>query len=260
MVVQANIEGAVSGPESSIDASIAIFDGTTGKKIANSDVSIVSVKEAILMRHEHKNLELLESYTKTQQELEEFIEQYGSRIKYEITTKPEEALVDYREKEIRVLCPANTKWEKQSVGPTGNSNMYYMAFKAYAPKDAVSFKEGDRGVIIDKMYTFEDDFAGIDKYGRKYSICWLALASYDANSDTWNYFGKNSTTEKYIGWTYCVEWYNADGVVIESDMIRINLSNEDCHSQIEPSYVLAVKKELQEVIKEVEGQMTITKF
>jgi hypothetical protein len=87
------------------------------------------------------------------------------------------------------------------------------------------------------MFTFDDAFAGIDEFGRKYSVVWLALASYDSDTDTWSYYGKNSSTKKYIGWTYCVEWYDANGVVIESDKIRINLSNEDCHDAIEPFYI-----------------------
>lgn len=159
---------------------------------------------------------------------------------YEISALPEGAVVDYGEDEIRVFCPENTQWTKQNVGATGNKNMYYMAFKAYAPKEAVSFKEGDRGVIVDKMYTFEDSFAGIDEYGRKYSICWLALANYDESADVWTYFGRNSSTKKYIGWSYIVEWYNADGVVISSDSIRINLSNENCHYTNEPYYMGAI--------------------
>lgn len=159
---------------------------------------------------------------------------------YEISNLPEEATVIYSDDEIRVLCPENTKWIKQNVGTTGNKNMYYMAFKAYAPKEAVSFKEGDRGIIVDKMYTFEDDFAGIDEYGRKYSICWLALANYDEDADVWTYFGRNSTTKKYLGWDYIVEWYNADGIMISSDSIRINLSNENCHYTNEPYYMGAI--------------------
>lgn len=166
------------------------------------------------------------------------------RVKYEISSKPEGAIVDYRDKEIRIMCPADTKWVKQSVGMGGNGSMYYMGFKAYAPEGAVSFKEGDSGVIVDEMFTFDDAFAGVDEFGRKYSICWFALATYDSDTDTWAYFGKNSTTKKYIGWTYCVEWYDANGVVIESDNIRINLSNEACHYGIEPYYMANVVKEV----------------
>lgn len=90
--------------------------------------------------------------------------------KYEFTNVPKGTLVDYREKEIRVMCPEGTIFTSQQVGENGNPNMYYAAFKAYAPDDAVSFKEGDRGVIVDEMFTFDDKFAGIDQFGRKYSI------------------------------------------------------------------------------------------
>lgn len=161
----------------------------------------------------------------------------AQRVKFEISSKPEGALVRYSDTEIRVMCPENTVWTKQSVGATGNSNMYYMGFKAYAPDGAVSFKEGDHGVVEDTMFTFDDAFAGTDEYGRNYSIVWLALASYDEATDTWSYFGKNSTAEKYIGWDYVVEWYNAKGVKIDEDSVRINLSNEDCHHSNTPYYV-----------------------
>ena len=188
-------------------------------------------------------MEDLEAATKSYVDnLEEYVENSQLKKKYEISSKPDEAIVDYREKEIRVFCPENTEWKTQEVGPTGNAKMYYMGFKAYAPENAVSFKEGDQGVIVDEIFTFDDDFAGIDKYGRKYSICWLALASQD-DAGEWTYFGKKSSTQKYIGWTYVVEWYDENGNIINSDKIRINLSNESCHSQIEPSYLFAAKQE-----------------
>ena len=156
--------------------------------------------------------------------------------KYEITSLPAGAVVDYREDEIRVMCPKNTAWSKQSVGEAGNANMYYMGFKAYAPEGAVGFKEGDRGTIVDQMHDFSGPFAGTDTYGRKYSICWLALASYNETTDTWIYYGANSSVKRYIGWTYVVEWYDANGMVIASDSIKINLSNESCHTTVEPYY------------------------
>lgn len=165
---------------------------------------------------------------------------------YEITSKPVGTLVDYFDKEVRVMCPSGTQFTKQNVGATGNANMHYMGFKAYAPEGAVSFKEDDKAVIEDQtMYYFENnDFAGVDEFGRKYSILWLALASYDEASGTWSYFGANSTVEKYIGWYYSVEWYDAEGVMIASDCIRINLSNEQCHSAIEPYYIGSLTKEM----------------
>lgn len=173
------------------------------------------------------------------------LQRTAAQVKYEIVSKPEGTLVNYGEKEIRVMCPADTKWVKQSVGATGNTNMYYMGFRAYAPEGAVSFKEGDHGVVEDKMFTFDDAFAGVDEFGRKFSICWLALASYNEASDTWTYFGKNSSTEKYIGWDYVVEWFNESGVKIAVDSIRINLANESCHSASEPYYITALEDKIE---------------
>ena len=148
--------------------------------------------------------------------------------KFSLSNLPDGATVDFG-KHIRIFCPANTKWKKQNVGPTGNSNIYYCAFKAYAPEDKsiISFKEGDRGTIVDRMHTFNEEFSGIDENG-KFSIIWLALALYNTETDNWNYFGNKSTTEKYIGWDYIVEWYNANGEIVASDSVRIDLTNENC--------------------------------
>lgn len=176
--------------------------------------------------------------------------------KYEISHKPAGTLVDYRDKEIRVMCPSDTQWALQNVGANGNANTYYMGFKAYAPEGAVSFKE-DLGETIedDTMYYFEgNDFAGIDAFGRKYSICWLGLAVYDAESDAWSYYGDASSESKYIGWFYTVNWYDADGVVIGSDTIRINLSNEACHNSVEPYYVASVVNDI-DALKESVASM-----
>lgn len=69
LVVQANIDGAVVGPDSATDANIVVFDGITGKKIADSTVSIASVNDAIAKAHKHENQDVLDTYSKTQSEL-----------------------------------------------------------------------------------------------------------------------------------------------------------------------------------------------
>lgn len=69
LVVQANIDGAVVGPDSATDANIAIFDGITGKKIKDSTVSLASLQAAMEKAHEHENKEVLDTYDKTQDEL-----------------------------------------------------------------------------------------------------------------------------------------------------------------------------------------------
>lgn len=169
--------------------------------------------------------------------------------KYDISNTPAGTLVNYGEKEIRIMCPADAKFVKQDVGANGNANMYYMTFKAFAPNDAVSFKEGDRGTIVDEMFTFDGPASGVDEFGRKYSVVWLALASFDSATNTWTYFGKNSSESKYIGWDYVVEWYNESGLKIGYDSIRINLSNESCHNNNKPYYManFATSEEVAEI-------------
>ena len=246
IVVQSNIDGAVTGPEEAIDATLVIFDGITGKKLGGSNVTIASVEEAIAMKHEHSNLEILESFTKTQEQIEKAIDKKYQKVAYEVVGKPAKSIVDYREKEIRLLCAADTEWTFQNSGANANKNYYYFGLKAYAPDDAVSFKEDSKEHIEDDtMFYFEDnDFAGIDEFGRKYSIIWLPAAAYDSVGDVWNYYGSKSSKDKYVGWYYTVEWYNAEGVVISSDTIRINLTNEDCHRVVEPFYIGQVKKDI----------------
>ena len=102
-------------------------------------------------------------------------------IKYEVKKPSDKVLVDYRDKEIRIMFPEDMEWTLQNVGAEGNSNMYYFEFRAYAPEGAVSFKEDDKKVIEDAtMYYFEGNkFAGIDEFGRKFSRMYLAAAVND---------------------------------------------------------------------------------
>lgn len=183
---------------------------------------------------------ILDAITKSEAKANALFE----RVKYEISNKPADAQVDYRDKEIRVMCPADTQWNLQNVGEGGDASKYYVGFKAYAPDGAVSFKEDLAKTIADTtMYYFEgNDFAGTDAYGRKYSIVWLPVAKYDEATTTWTYYGAGSSPSKYVGWDYSVEWYSADGKVIASDTIRINLTNESCHTAVEPFYMGSVVK------------------
>ena len=169
---------------------------------------------------------------------------------YEVTNKPVGTLVSYTDDEIRIMMPADMQYSQQNVGPTGDASKYYIGFRAYAPSDdVVSFKEDMAQVISDNtMYYFENnDFAGVDSYGRKYSIVWLAVAAYDVASGTWSYYGDKSTTQKYIGWDYSVEWFNADGIKVAADTIRINLANENCYTTINPHYVSKLEAQIAEL-------------
>lgn len=69
MIVQANIDGAVTGANSSTDGHIVVFNGATGKVIKDSNVTIASLNDAIAKAHEHTNKTQLDTYTMTQTEL-----------------------------------------------------------------------------------------------------------------------------------------------------------------------------------------------
>lgn len=158
-------------------------------------------------------------------------------IKYEVFDKPINTQIKINDFEIRIMCPADTNWKDQQSGNSADPYSYYIGFKAYAPKGAESFKEDLAEIIADDtMYYFVDnDYAGIDNYGRKYSIIWLPVARKE--NGEWVYHGAKSTKRKYIGWDYSVIWYNAEGQIISTDGIRINLSNEECHNMIEPYFM-----------------------
>lgn len=44
-------------------------------------------------------------------------------IKYEVLGLPKNSIVDYREKEIRILIPEDADFKQQQVGAEGDSNM-----------------------------------------------------------------------------------------------------------------------------------------
>ena len=157
--------------------------------------------------------------------------------KYEISDTPKGTLVDIGEKEIRIMCPADAEYHKQAVGVGGDPNSYYITLKTYAPnEEAVGYKETLNGQQDPEiLYDLKED-----AYGRKFQPTWLAVAKYDEASDSWSYYGDQSSLQRYIGYSYQIDWYNADGLKIASDSIRINLSNEECHYTIEPYYMASI--------------------
>lgn len=201
------------------------------------------------------------------------IEATVEKTRYEITDVPEGTLVNIDEHEIRIMAPADAVFTKQNVGAGGDANTYYCTLKTYAPSDdAVGYIEHLGGQVDEEILT---DLRA-DANGRRYQPSWLALAKYDEAAGVWNYYGKSSSKDKYIGWDYQIDWYNADGKMIESDSIRISLSNEDCHFVIEPYYVGKIANDIdtkiedkitteietivEEKIKEVEASYEIVEF
>ena len=158
--------------------------------------------------------------------------------KYSISNLPTNAIVNYGEKEIRILCPKNAAWTHQVVYTEGDLNTYYLVVKAYAPSEAASFKKGINNLeVADEMFVFSGDEAGVDEQGRKYAVCYLPAAIYDSTTDKWTYIGAISTINDYFGYFYSFEWYNAEGNRIGGNSIRVNLSNENCHNYAVPYYM-----------------------
>lgn len=157
--------------------------------------------------------------------------------KYAIKNCPIETSIDYRDKEIRIFCHDDAQFVKQQVGEGGNPNMYYMTFRSYAPAGAVYLKEGDKGVVLDEVINLKNGTGcGIDQYGRAYKDHWFALAMYDETNAIWKYFGETSNASKYIGWSYAAEWYDENNKLINTDAVRINLSNKNCHNLLAHYY------------------------
>jgi hypothetical protein len=147
------------------------------------------------------------------------------------------------------MCPVDAEYHLQDVGSGGDANSYYVTLNTFAPDGAVGYVEHLGGQVDEEI--LKD--IKVDKYGRKYQPTWLAVAKNSADTG-WSYYGANSTTNKYIGWDYQIDWYNADNVIISSDNIRINLSNEDCHFTSEPYYMAGYAES-----SEVEGLKTVIK-
>lgn len=184
---------------------------------------------------------------------------------FEVTDVPVGTLIKMNESEIRIMCPSNTEWIKQSVGAGGDANCYYVTLKTYVLDDNVTGYIEHLGTQSDAeiLTAFSTD-----EYGRRYQTTWLAVAKYDETAGVWTYYGKNSSVSKYIGWDYQIDWYNADGLMIASDNVRINLSNEQCHSSIEPYYVSGIMAEvdtrintqIEEKLSEAESFYEIIEF
>ena len=69
IIVQGNIDGAVTGTNSAIDGEFVIFSGVSGKAIKNSGINIETIEDVIAKAHEHNNKDILDSFTKTETEI-----------------------------------------------------------------------------------------------------------------------------------------------------------------------------------------------
>lgn len=177
------------------------------------------------------------------------------KVKYEIVDAPVGTLIDYKEDEIRIMCPADAEYHLQAVGSNGDPNTYYVTLKTYCYNDNVVGYKEHLGSQVDAEILMD---LKEDAYGRRYQPTWLGVAKYDSESGVWSYYGVNSSESRFIGWDYRIDWFDANGVMIASDSVRINLSNEGCHYTVEPYYIGKTKTEVEEMItKAVEDATAI---
>lgn len=221
-----------SGDTSELEGQIAELETQVATKVGADEVD-TKINEAV-----SDTVATAKEYTDGK--VEAAISEHMTK-KYEIVDVPEGTLVDYRDSEIRIMCPKNCVFTKQNVGTGGDANTYYVTFKTYVYDDnIVGYIEhlGDKAdsEILRDLKT--------DEYGRRYQPTWLGVAKYDEATNTWTYYGANSNESKYIGWDYRIDWFDDNGVMVASDCTRINLSNENCHSSIEPYYVGSMMSEI----------------
>lgn len=177
----------------------------------------------------------------------------------------DDTVIDYRDNEIRIMFSPESDWVLQKAGEGSQANLYYFGLKIYAPNDSIfGFKEDHSQEIKDQtLYHFENEpFAGIEPDGRKYSIIWLAAASYNEETEKWTYFGEKSSVDHFIGWDYYVEWYDKEDKLVSSESYRINLTNKNCHNYIHDYYTgkLQTKTDLISISRLVADDDTVIIF
>ena len=165
---------------------------------------------------------------------------------------PKNTQVAYSEDTVRIMCPADTKFEHQNVGATGNKDLYYIAQKLYAPENAVKYAQGETGLHpLDTMPVL-GEIKGIkdvsDEYGEDenglYRLRWLPVAYYDPSNGLWTYYAKNATA--LGGWKYEIAWYDANGEEIEKTLMKIELANENTFGDLN-NYVAIDTEEAKEL-------------
>lgn len=209
---------------------IEIIDNKISVKLADTTHGLVAVNGALSI-----NLATRKSDGAMSKEDKTIVDSlpyaYVAR-KFDISGTPVGTLVTYGDREIRIMCPTGAQFTQQTVGAGGDANTYYMTLKTYAPSNAIGYKEHLGSQVDAEVLT---DLK-TDEYGRRYQSTWLGLASRNATTGNWSYYGANSSVERMIGWDYQIDWYDANGVLIASDSTRINLSNEKCHNSLRPYY------------------------
>ena len=229
-----DISGLVTKDEIKNLASISYVD----EKVAGIEIPEVPTKVSAFTNDA--------GYITEHQDLSEYAtKQFVSKIaitqKYEVLPV-DGMLISYRDGEVR-LNTQRVIPTLQNVGETGNANMYYVTFRAFAPEGATKVIEGLNGKL-------DEEFSSLatDSYGRKYITIWSAIASTPDGGNTWTKWGDSSTLDKYLGFYYHFHWYNED-TLISTDKVRVILTNDECHDDLVPD---AVARRIDEKVANIE--------
>lgn len=155
MVVQSNLNGAVIGPDASTDANIAVFDGITGKRIKDSNVTLASLQDAITKAHEHTNKTQLDSFTKTETELLGEVDTKIATATADFVTSEEltGSLGDYVTTETYNTKIGQLDSEIGTINTTLNNKV-----------DNTKLGDlGDSGTVVDYVNTKVAEAAGLDE-------------------------------------------------------------------------------------------------
>lgn len=155
MVVQSNLNGAVIGPDASTDANIAVFDGITGKRIKDSNVTLASLQDAISKAHEHTNKTQLDSFTKTETELLGEVDTKIATATADFVTSDSltGTLGDYVTTETYNTKIGQLDSEIGTINTTLNNKV----------DNAKLGDLGDSGTVVDYVNTKVAEAAGLDK-------------------------------------------------------------------------------------------------
>ncbi len=242
------------------EADFSELEAVIATKANAEDVEVLEERIATKVDSEEVDVKINEAKAYTDKMVEAAMSEHLTK-KFDVLDVPVGTLIDYKENEIRIMCRDDAEWKKQSVGTGGDPNCYYVTFRTYVQNDnVVGYKESLGGQSDKEILT---DLSK-DEYGRRFQTTWLGVAKYDDATGAWNYYGKNSTSEKFIGWDYQIFWYDVNGVVIASDCVRINLSNENCHYSTKPYYIGSMMKDvetmMEEKVAEVNSAYEIVEF
>lgn len=167
IVLQANIDGAVTGCASSTDSNIAVFNGATGKVIKDSGITLESLNDTISKTHVHENKDVIDSYSSTQAELvtaleatmdEKIEENNGDYLTEEEVTAAIEAAVAPKANSADVYTKEEADAEiAAAVAPKANAADVYTKEQADAAISAAVAPKANAADVYAKTETYTQD-------------------------------------------------------------------------------------------------------